>query len=160
MWHGQVHRGPGAPPTRQASDIAVWEDETVSVLIDSHPDELRAIPELAVSLDMREGELFDLAEEDLDLDGEKIVRVRRQVRKIGQSFAFAFLKNDRIMLAFRGTQKGVIVMARQPIDRPNDRMLSVRKSLPTWAFVIGAGDGNRTCAISLGSYRLHPEHAP
>jgi hypothetical protein len=51
--------------------------------------QLRAIPELAVSLDMREGELFGLAEEDLDLDGEKIVRVRQQVRKTGQSFAFA-----------------------------------------------------------------------
>ena len=33
---------------------------------------------------MREGELFGLAEEDLDLDGDKTVRVRRQVKKLRQ----------------------------------------------------------------------------
>jgi integrase len=44
---------------------------------------------------MREGELYGLAEEDLDLDQEKIVRVRRQVKRIGRVFVFAFPKNDR-----------------------------------------------------------------
>ena len=43
---------------------------------------------------MREGELFGLAAEDFDLD-EKIVRVRRQVKKIGRAFVFALPKNDR-----------------------------------------------------------------
>jgi hypothetical protein len=33
----------------------------------------------------------------------------------------------------------------------NDRRSSVRKSPPTWTFVMRAGDGNRTRTISLGS---------
>jgi integrase len=82
-------------PGHQASDIEVWDDPVVVAVIDAHPDELRAIPELAASLGMREGELFGLAEEDLDLDQEKIVRIRRQVKRIGRVFVFALPKNDR-----------------------------------------------------------------
>jgi hypothetical protein len=41
-------------------------------------------------------------------------------------------------------------MARQGIRALNDRRPSVRKSLPTWAFMIRADDGNRTRTVSLG----------
>jgi hypothetical protein len=41
-----------------------------------------AIPELAAPREMREGELFGLAAEDIDL-GKKIARVRREAEKIG-----------------------------------------------------------------------------
>lgn len=82
-------------PLNQPSDIVVWEDVVVLALAAAHPAELRAIPELAASLGMREGELFGLAEEDLDLDGEKIVRVRRQVKKLGKDHVFALPKSDR-----------------------------------------------------------------
>jgi integrase len=34
-------------------------------------------------------------EEDVDLDGEKIVRVRRQVKNLGRVYVFALPKNDR-----------------------------------------------------------------
>jgi len=82
-------------PGHQASDVEVWDDPVVVAVIDAHPAELRAIPELAASLGMREGELFGLAEEDLDLGEEKVVRVRRQVKRIGRVFVFALPKNDR-----------------------------------------------------------------
>jgi integrase len=82
-------------PGHQAFDIEVWDDPVVVAVIDAHPDELRAIPEPAAYLGMREGELFGLAEEDFDLDQEKIVRVRRQVKRIGRVFVFALPKNDR-----------------------------------------------------------------
>ena len=81
-------------PGHQASDIQVWDDAVIAAVIAAHPDELRAIPELAASCGMREGELFGLAAEDFDLD-ERIVRVRRQVKKIGCTFVFALPKNDR-----------------------------------------------------------------
>lgn len=81
-------------PGHQASDVQVWDDPVILALIAAHPVSLRAIPELAASCGMREGELFGLAVEDIDLD-EKIVRVRRQVKKIGRSFVFALPKNDR-----------------------------------------------------------------
>jgi len=82
-------------PGHQASDIEVWDDPIVVAILDAHPDELRAIPELAASLGMREGELYGLAAEDFDLDQQKIVRVRRQVKRIGRVFVFALPKNDR-----------------------------------------------------------------
>jgi integrase len=82
-------------PSHQASDIEVWEDEIVAAVIDAHPDELRAIPELAASLGMREGELYGLGEEDLDLYQQKVLHVRRQVKRIGPDFVFALPKNDR-----------------------------------------------------------------
>jgi integrase len=82
-------------PSYQSSDIQVWDDTVILALADAHPAALRAIPELAASLGLREAELFGLSEEDLDLDGEKVVRVRRQVKKIGRVFVFGLPKNDR-----------------------------------------------------------------
>jgi integrase len=82
-------------PGHQASDIVVWDDQIVAAVIEAHPDELRAIPELAASLGMREGELYGLGEEDFDLDGQKVLRVRRQIKRIGRDFVFALPKNDR-----------------------------------------------------------------
>ena len=43
---------------------------------------------------MREGELYGLALEDIDVD-EQIVKIRRQVKKLGQHFVYALPKNDR-----------------------------------------------------------------
>lgn len=82
------------PPVQQASEIQVWDDRTIGCLIDAHPDALRALPELAASCGMREGELFGVALEDFDFD-EKILRVRRQIKKLGGTHIFSLPKNDR-----------------------------------------------------------------
>jgi integrase len=66
----------------------------VTLLIDAHPDTLRALPELAASTGMREGELFGLAREDIDFD-ERLVRVRRQIKNLGGIYVYALPKNDR-----------------------------------------------------------------
>ena len=81
-------------PVYQAPEVQVWADEVIAGLIDAHPDCLRALPELGASCGMREGELFGVALEDLDFDG-KIVRVRRQVKRLGTVYVFALPKNDR-----------------------------------------------------------------
>jgi integrase len=81
-------------PVHQASEIQIWADEVIACLIDAHPDSLRALPELAASCGMREGELFGIAIEDFDFS-EKIVRVRRQVKRLGRIYVFALPKNDR-----------------------------------------------------------------
>lgn len=81
-------------PVQQASEIQVWDDQTIGCLIDAHPDTLRALPELAASCGMREGELFGVALGDFDFD-EKILRVRRQIKKLGGIHVFALPKNDR-----------------------------------------------------------------
>jgi integrase len=82
------------PPVHQAPEIQVWDDQVIACLIDAHPDSLRALPELAASCGMREGELFGIALEDFDF-AEKIVRVRRQIKNLGGTYVFAFPKNDR-----------------------------------------------------------------
>ena len=82
------------PPAHQPSKIQVWADEEISCLIDAHPDTHRALPELAVSCGMREGELFGVAVEDFDFD-EKVLRVRRQIKNLGGGYVFALPKNDR-----------------------------------------------------------------
>jgi len=65
-----VRRGLSATPQAHAADAFG------SCLIDAHPGHLRALPELAASCGLREGELFGIALEDFDFD-EKIVRIRR-----------------------------------------------------------------------------------
>jgi integrase len=102
-------------PVHQAADIEVWDDAVIVALADAHPSQLRAIPELAASLGMREGELFGLAEEDIDLDGEKVVRVRRQFKAIGRAFVFALPKNDRERII--PLSDWDIAVIRQHIDR-------------------------------------------
>ncbi len=81
-------------PVHQASQIQVWSDEVISCLIEARPDCLRALPELAASCGMREGELFGIALEDFDFD-QKVIRVRRQVKRLDSTYVFALPKNDR-----------------------------------------------------------------
>lgn len=45
-------------PVHQPSKIQIWADDVIACLIDAHPDSLRALPELAASCGMREGEPF------------------------------------------------------------------------------------------------------
>jgi integrase len=59
-----------------------------------HPDSLRAVPELAASCGLREGELFGVALEDFDFE-DKVLRVRRQIKNLGGGYVFALPKNDR-----------------------------------------------------------------
>ncbi len=80
-------------PAHQASKVQIWADSVIACLIDAHPDSLRVLPELAASCGMREDELFGIALEDFDF-GEKIVRVRRQVKRLGNIYVFALPKND------------------------------------------------------------------
>jgi integrase len=82
------------PPVHQTSEIQVWADHATSCLIDAHPDMLRALPELAVSCGMREGELFGVAIEDFDFD-QRVIRVRRQIKNLGGAYVFALPKSDR-----------------------------------------------------------------
>jgi integrase len=96
---GEIKKSPAKSPVvqvpvHQAPEIQIWADDVIACLIDAHPDSLRALPELAASCGMREGELFGISLEDFDFD-EKIVRVRRQVKRLDSIYVFALPKNDR-----------------------------------------------------------------
>ncbi|MET8142725.1 site-specific integrase [Sphaerisporangium sp. NPDC005288] len=81
-------------PKRATEEIHAWSDQRVRAIIDAHPDLLRALPIVAAGCGLRQGELFGLALEDLDF-GEKLVRVRRQIKKLGTQYVYALPKNDR-----------------------------------------------------------------
>lgn len=80
--------------TDTGEKIIAWSDERVFGVIDAHPDSLRLLPTIGATCGLREGELFGLAEEDIDYD-EGVVHVRRQLKKLGKHYVFGLPKNDR-----------------------------------------------------------------
>ncbi|WP_424533731.1 tyrosine-type recombinase/integrase [Sphaerisporangium viridialbum] len=81
-------------PAHVHKDVIAWRDDVVWAIIDAHPDHLRAMPVLGAGCGMRAGEWFGLALEDVDFD-EKVIHVRRQIKKLGSRFIFALPKMDK-----------------------------------------------------------------
>lgn len=79
---------------RTVEQVQAWSDERVFALIDAHPDEYRLFPIIGASCGMRAAEILGLALEDVDFD-ERVVRVRRQLKRVGREHIFALPKNDR-----------------------------------------------------------------
>lgn len=81
-------------PKAQSRDVEVWPDDTVTDLVAAHSEDLRPIPVVGAGCGMRQGEIFALALEDVDFEGE-VLHVRRQVKKLGEHYVFALPKNDK-----------------------------------------------------------------
>ncbi|MFC5268141.1 site-specific integrase [Kribbella qitaiheensis] len=62
-------------------------------IVESHPPQYRPLAVVGAACGLRQGEIFGLAEEDIDFD-EMVIHVRRQVKKLGRDFVFALPKND------------------------------------------------------------------
>lgn len=77
-----------------APKITVWGDDVVWALIDAHPDSLRALPYTGATTGCREGELYGLAEDDIDFERE-LIHVRRQIKRIDKTWCLALPKNDQ-----------------------------------------------------------------
>ncbi|MEV4547137.1 tyrosine-type recombinase/integrase [Nonomuraea wenchangensis] len=81
-------------PKRAAEEITAWSDERVGAVIDAHPELFRLLPMIGAACGLRQGELFGLALEDFDFE-ERVLRVRRQIKKLGSDHVYALPKNDR-----------------------------------------------------------------
>jgi integrase len=81
-------------PIPRAKKIVVWSDEVVGRIVEEHPAGYRPIPVIGAAAGLRQGEIFGLAEEDIDFD-EEVIHVRRQVKRLGKHFVFALPKNDQ-----------------------------------------------------------------
>ncbi|WP_055478094.1 tyrosine-type recombinase/integrase [Sphaerimonospora mesophila] len=81
-------------PKRSGEELIAWSDERVHAVIHAHPDLFRLVPIVAASCGLRQGELFGLALQDVDFD-EQVIRVRRQIKKLGTDHVYALPKNDR-----------------------------------------------------------------
>lgn len=81
-------------PKRRFSKVVAWSDETVERIVEAHPDRFRLLPTIASAAGLRQGELFGLSVDDFDFS-LMLIRVRRQVKRLGKSFVFALPKNDK-----------------------------------------------------------------
>ncbi|HJR90489.1 MAG TPA: tyrosine-type recombinase/integrase [Aeromicrobium sp.] len=94
-----IKKNPAASKVIQAAKtgggekLQAWSAERVFGMIDAHPDAQRLLPIIGSSCGLREGELFGLAIEDIDFD-ERVLHVRRQIKKLGKSYVFALPKSD------------------------------------------------------------------
>ncbi|TDW76470.1 tyrosine-type recombinase/integrase [Kribbella pratensis] len=80
-------------PAVKLGRTQVWGDDVVLKIVEGHAPAYRPIASTAAACGLRQGELFGLADADIDFD-EMVVRVRRQVKKLGREFVFALPKND------------------------------------------------------------------
>lgn len=82
------------PPVASGQKITAWADDVVARIIDAHKPAFRPIPVTAAATGLRAGELFGLAEEDIDYEAE-VIHIRRQLKVIGGRYVFALPKNDK-----------------------------------------------------------------
>ncbi|MEU4291240.1 tyrosine-type recombinase/integrase [Kribbella sp. NPDC026596] len=57
------------------------------------PERFRLIPIIGSAAGLRQGEMFGLSVDDFDFE-EQVIRVRRQVKRLGKEYVFALPKND------------------------------------------------------------------
>lgn len=81
-------------PTKDATERDAWTVARVWSVIDAHPAPYRAIPVIAAGCGLRQGEVFGLGEEDIDLKAGR-VHIRRQLVRVGKTYAFKAPKGGR-----------------------------------------------------------------
>lgn len=63
-------------------------------IVEAHPEQFRLLPTIGSAAGLRQAELFGLSVDDFDFD-LMVIRVRRQVKRLGKEFVFALPKNDK-----------------------------------------------------------------
>jgi integrase len=124
---GRIKRNPAKAKTVKApviksGRIVAWGDETVLRVVEAHPPKYRAIPVVGAAAGLRQGELFGLAEDDVDFDAMEI-HVRRQVKRLGSEYVFALPKNDRERTV--PMSDGAAEVLRQHIEATKPRPLAL-----------------------------------
>ncbi|GAA1582145.1 hypothetical protein GCM10009789_39860 [Kribbella sancticallisti] len=94
-----IKRNPGQSkmvkkPSRRFSKVVAWSDETVERIVAAHPEQFRLLPTIGSAAGLRQGELFGLSVDDFDFT-LMLIRVQRQVKRLGTKFVYALPKNDK-----------------------------------------------------------------
>ncbi|WP_157997270.1 tyrosine-type recombinase/integrase [Kribbella rubisoli] len=94
-----IKRNPGQSkvvkkPSRRFSKVVAWSDDMVERIVEAHPERFRLLPTIASAAGLRQGEMFGLSVDDFDFS-LMLIRVRRQVKRLGKKFVFALPKNDK-----------------------------------------------------------------
>lgn len=82
------------PPARPPTKPRAWSREQVLALQEGIDPRYRIAVDLGVGAGLRSGEVFGLALEDIDEEGERI-HVRRQIKKVGSKLCFALPKGQK-----------------------------------------------------------------
>jgi integrase len=109
-------------PAEKAGRIVVWGDDVVLRVVEGHSPKYRPIASVGAACGLRQGELFGLAEEDIDFD-EMVIHVRRQVKKLGREFVFALPKNDTERTV--PMSEGTALILREHIDAHEPRLYTL-----------------------------------
>ncbi|NEA32686.1 hypothetical protein [Streptomyces sp. SID13031] len=80
-------------PASKGGKVLAWGDDVVLRIVEGHASQYRPIAAVGAACRLRQGELFGLAEGDIDFDA-MVIHVRRQVKRLGREFVFALPKND------------------------------------------------------------------
>ncbi|MCM8555681.1 site-specific integrase [Streptomyces sp. STCH 565 A] len=81
-------------PARPPAKARAWPKERVLAVQAAMDERFQLCVDLGVGAGLRSGEVFGLAVEDIDFDGQGIL-VRRQVKKVGSKLAFALPKGEK-----------------------------------------------------------------
>jgi integrase len=82
------------PPARPSPKPRAWSKERVLAVREAIDPRFRLAVDIGVGAGLRAGEVFGLALEDIDEEGERL-HVRRQVKKIGSKLCYALPKGQK-----------------------------------------------------------------
>ena len=82
------------PPARPAPKPRAWSKETVLAVQQAIDPRFRIAVDIGVGAGLRAGEVFGLAVEDIDEEGERI-HVRRQIKKVGSKLCYSLPKGQK-----------------------------------------------------------------
>jgi integrase len=110
------------PPHHETPVRSAWTVEQIWAVADAHPEPYRAIPIVSAGCGLRQGEAFGLALDDFDFEAGT-VDIRRQLVKVGKTFAFKAPKGGKTRTA--PLSKGVAQAVQTYIEtyEPRDHTL-------------------------------------
>ncbi|MEU6960320.1 tyrosine-type recombinase/integrase [Streptomyces chrestomyceticus] len=75
--------------------VQPWSRDRIAAARSALPERFRVMVDVGVGVGLRKGEMFGLAEDDIDTANE-LIHVRRQVKKIGAKLVFALPKGGKV----------------------------------------------------------------
>ncbi|MFB7736257.1 tyrosine-type recombinase/integrase [Streptomyces sp. NPDC056112] len=82
------------PPARPEPRASAWSRERVLLVRSLIDERVQLAVDLGVGAGLRQGEVFGLAVEDIDLEAQ-VIRVQRQIKKVGSKLVFALPKGRK-----------------------------------------------------------------
>lgn len=128
------------PPRSQRKPVEpLTLEQAQQFLTATKEDRLGPLFHLAITTGLREGELFGLRWEDVDLDG-KLIRVRRSLQRIEGRPQFVEPKTDLSRRTVHLTDSGVAALRRQRVRQLEERLVAGAK-WTDWGLVFTSSVG-------------------